>query len=206
MYRTAQKLEAIKGEGNILKTSQKKGMTAYDLAFVGVMAAIIYVVTMFRIPVGQSKIHLANAMCLLSGLLFGPVTGGLASGIGSALYDALAGGYDIVNVLITFVSKMAMTVVCGLIAGTWRKKTDKSQITKRSVRIIIACVAGALTYVALYVLKTWIFQQFVYHYAAEVVKETVIAKTIPSLINAAAAVIVAPLLYVPLKSILKSIR
>lgn len=198
-------IKYIPGDGNALKTNQKKGMTAYDLAFVGVMAAIIYVVTMFRIPVGQSKIHLANAMCLLSGLLFGPVAGGLASGIGSALYDALTGGYDIVNVLITFVSKMAMTVVCGLIAGTWRK-TDKSQITKRSVRIIIACIAGALTYVALYVLKTWIFQQFVYHYAAEVVKETIIAKTIPSLINAAAAVIVAPLLYVPLKSILKSIR
>ena len=174
-------------------------MSAYDLAFIGVMAAIIYVVTMFRIPVGQSKIHLANAMCLLSGLLFGPVAGGLASGIGSALYDALAGGYDIINVLITFVSKMAMTVVCALIAGTTRSKSQ-------GWRIIAGCIAGALTYVALYVLKTWIFQQFVSHYAAEVVTETVIAKAIPSLINAAAAVIVAPLLYVPLKNILKNVR
>lgn len=182
-----------------MKTSRKKGMSAYDLAFIGVMAAIIYVVTMFRIPVGQSKIHLANAMCLLSGLLFGPVAGGLASGIGSALYDALAGGYDIINVLITFVSKMAMTVVCALIAGTTRSKSQ-------GWRIIAGCIAGALTYVALYVLKTWIFQQFVYHYAAEVVTETVIAKAIPSLINAAAAVIVAPLLYVPLKNILKNVR
>ena len=182
-----------------MKTSRKKGMSAYDLAFIGVMAAIIYVVTMFRIPVGQSKIHLANAMCLLSGLLFGPVAGGLASGIGSALYDALAGGYDIINVLITFVSKMAMTVVCALIAGTTRSRSQGG-------RIIAGCIAGALTYVALYVLKTWIFQQFVYHYAAEVVTETVIAKAIPSLINAAAAVIVAPLLYVPLKNILKNVR
>lgn len=182
-----------------MKTSRKKGMSAYDLAFIGVMAAIIYVVTMFRIPVGQSKIHLANAMCLLSGLLFGPVAGGLASGIGSALYDALAGGYDIINVLITFVSKMAMTVVCALIAGTTRSRSQ-------GWRIIVGCIAGALTYVALYVLKTWIFQQFVYHYAAEVVTETVIAKAIPSLINAAAAVIVAPLLYVPLKNILKNVR
>ena len=182
-----------------MKMFRKKGMSAYDLAFIGVMAAIIYVVTMFRIPVGQSKIHLANAMCLLSGLLFGPVAGGLASGIGSALYDALAGGYDIINVLITFVSKMAMTVVCALIAGTTRSKSQ-------GWRIIAGCIAGALTYVALYVLKTWIFQQFVYHYAAEVVTETVIAKAIPSLINAAAAVIVAPLLYVPLKNILKNVR
>lgn len=188
-----------------MKANQKKGMTAYDLAFIGVMAAIIYVVTMFRIPVGQSKIHLANAMCLLSGLLFGPVAGGLAAGIGSALYDALAGGYDIVNVMITFVSKMAMAVVCALIAGTWRKN-EHSQTVRRSARIVVACIAGALTYVALYVLKTWIFQQFVYHYAPDVVLETVIAKAIPSLINAAAAVIVAPLLYVPLKSILKNLR
>ena len=94
---------------------KRKQWTAYDLAFIGVMAAIIYVVTMFRIPLGQSKIHLANAICLLSGLLLGPLSGGLASGLGSALYDALAGGYDFVNVLITFVSKFAMAGVCALI-------------------------------------------------------------------------------------------
>ena len=187
-----------------MKTKRKQGMSPYDLAFVGVMAAIIYVVTMFRIPVGQSKIHLANAMCLLSGLLFGPVAGGLASGIGSALYDALAGGYDVVNVLITFVSKMAMAIVCSLIAGTHYNKTAGSRKSVRFWRIILGCIAGALTYVALYMLKSWIFISFVDGLAGEALMIKMAGKFFPSLINAAAAVVVAPILYAPLKSILKT--
>ena len=39
------------------------------IVFTGVMAAIVCVVTIFRIPLGQSKVHFANSMCLLSGLL-----------------------------------------------------------------------------------------------------------------------------------------
>ncbi|NMA06377.1 MAG: ECF transporter S component, partial [Ruminococcaceae bacterium] len=56
------------------------------------MAALTFVFTMFfRIdiptPLGKTMLHLGNVMCLLSGLLFGPVRGGLAGGIGSMMYD-----------------------------------------------------------------------------------------------------------------------
>ena len=52
---------------------KKQRMNAYTLAFTGVMAAIVYVVTLFRFPLLGSKVHFANAMCLLSGMLFGGV-------------------------------------------------------------------------------------------------------------------------------------
>lgn len=190
--------------------NRKKSMTAYDLAFIGVMAAIIYVVTLFRIPVGQSKIHLANAVCLLAGMLFGPVAGGLSAGIGSALYDALAGGYDIANVAITFVSKFAMAAVCGLMTGSLReKKEEKTENTSwlnDTGKIILACIVGALTYVALYMLKSWLFKVYVEPVPPETLPAVLIGKLVPSLINAAAAVIVAPLLYIPLKKVMNTVK
>ena len=71
---------------------QKSAFSTYRIVFIAVMAAIVCVVTFFRFPLLGSKVHLANAMCLLSGLLFGPVGGGLAAGLGSGLYDVLFGG------------------------------------------------------------------------------------------------------------------
>ena len=36
----------------------------FDIVFVGVLAAMVYVVTLFRFPLLGSKVHFANAMCL----------------------------------------------------------------------------------------------------------------------------------------------
>ena len=158
------------------------------LVFVGALAAMVYVVTLFRFPLLGSKVHFANAVCLLAGMLLGPAPGGLAAGLGSALYDAF-NGYDFVNVLITFVSKFAMAWVCGALMraeGARKQKID---------RTVLAAVAGALAYVALYMLKTYIFNRFVYGYPLDAVGVTLWSKLIPSLINAGAAVVAAPIFY-----------
>lgn len=164
-----------------------KRLSIFNITFMAMMAAMVYVVTLFRFPLLGSKVHFANAVCLLSGILLGPLQGGLAAGIGSALYDAVA-GYDLVNVLITLVSKFAMAWVCGLVLHGGRKP-------HRLERTALACVLGALTYVLLYMLKTFIYQRFVYGFPMDAVWATVVSKLIPSLINAAVAVIAAPLFY-----------
>ena len=58
---------------------KKKSVNAYVLTFVGVMAAMVYVVTLFRFPLLGSKVHFANAICLLAGMLLGPWWGGAAA-------------------------------------------------------------------------------------------------------------------------------
>ena len=169
---------------------------AYRLTFVGVMAAMIYVVTFFRFPLLGSKVHFANALCLLSGMLLGPWWGGAAAGLGSALYDALGGGYDFINVLITLVSKFAMGFVCGKLFAAWRDEF-------KPARTVFACVCGALTYVALYMLKTYVYQRFVYGYPLETVGPVMVSKLIPSLINAGLAVVAAPVFYHALQPALR---
>ena len=168
----------------------------YRITFAAMMAAMIFVVTMFRFPLLGSKVHFANAVCLLSGMLLGPVTGGVASGLGSAIYDVY-GGYDFVGVLITFVSKFAMGYVTGLIMQKW-----ESPSLPDTAKTVVAAVAGAFTYVALYMLKTFIYQRYVYGFAMDAVGATMISKLIPSLINAAVAVVAAPIFYYAIRPVL----
>lgn len=161
---------------------------AYRLAFVGVMAAVIYVITMFRFPLLGSKVHFANAMCLLSGLLLGGGYGGVAAGLGSALYDLLAGGYDPLQALITFGSKFVMAWVCALVAGP--------QPAKRGglIRDYAACFLGSAAYIALYMLKSYIYKSFVEPVPAQTLGVVLMGKLIPALLNGAVAVAVTPLL------------
>ena len=174
---------------------KQKTWTTYKIAFIGVMAAVVCVVTFFRFPLLGSKVHFANAMCLLAGLLFGGAGGGLAAGLGSALYDGLFGGYDIIQCLITFVSKFLMAFLCAKIAG-------RAQ-AQNKVRVAVASILGALSYVALYMLKTFVYQAFVYAYPMETVWLTMGSKLPASLINAVFAMIVAPFLYAAIKPALK---
>ena len=64
-------------------TEGKQLFSLYDMVVVGVMAAIIFVLTYFvQIPIptpaGQTMIKSANIFILLAGLLFGGLRGGLA--------------------------------------------------------------------------------------------------------------------------------
>ncbi|MBR3019402.1 MAG: ECF transporter S component [Clostridia bacterium] len=162
-----------------------------NTVLVGALAAMVYVVTLFRFPLLGSKVHFANAVCLLAGLLLGPVPGGIAAGLGSALYDLTMYNEGIVNLLITFVSKFAMAWVCGMLAG----KTEEKPLPK----IIIACVLGALTYVALYMLKTG-----VYGFIAGNIWAPIVSKFPASIINAAVAMVAAPIFYHALRPALKA--
>ena len=161
----------------------------YRIVFVGVMAAIVFVITYLRIPLFGSKLSIANAFCLLSGLLFGPVTGGLAAGLGSFIYD-MVGGYDFVQALITFVSKGAMAYICAVIAQTYIK--DKPE---NNTKIAIGSIVGAFSYVVLYMLKTFVYGKFVDGLTMDGTWAKMISKLPASAINAVAALILAPILY-----------
>ena len=158
------------------------------IVFAGALAAMVCVVSEFRFQLLSSQVHFANAVCLLAGMLLGPMAGGTAAGLGSALYDVFY-GRSALDVVITFVSKFAMAWVCGALMerkGGRRFKLD---------RTVLSAVAGALTYVALYMLKTFIFQRFVYGLPYDTVGAAMVSKLIPSLINAAVDVVAAPLFY-----------
>lgn len=164
---------------------KKKYFTVYRMAVVGLMSALVFACTFIHIdvPVPMSNkvmIHFGNIMSLLAALLFGPVTGGLSAGLGSAIYDLTDPVYA-PEAWITFLMKFAMAWTAGMIAHSGKAHGE------RKGKNILAAVCGAGTYVFLYGCKTVVMQRFVMGAVWQAVWPVVISKCSVSLFNAVLA-------------------
>ncbi|MCM1183216.1 MAG: ECF transporter S component [Roseburia sp.] len=151
------------------------------------MAAAVYTASAFlQIPIptaiGSTRLHMGNVMCLLSGMLLGPVPGGLAAGTGSVLFDLTNPAY-VASAPFTFAFKFIMAWLCGKIISNCRMGLK--------TRFISGATAGAFIYVLLYISKTFVENRFVLGLPSEAVMLTVAQKSVVSGINAGIAVIVA---------------
>lgn len=133
-----------------INTSRKSG--AVNLALTGLMGALVIVGTFISIPIpvlgDRTMIGLGNVFCILSGLLLGPVYGGLAAGVGSGVFD-LVGGWA-ASAPTTLINKFMMAFVCGAIAWSGRSEG------RRLPRVIAGAVSGSLTYCVLYLFKSFV--------------------------------------------------
>lgn len=167
----------------------KKNISINEICLVGLMAAAVYVASAFiQIPIptaiDNTRIHMGNVMCLLSGLLLGPVWGGMAAGIGSMFFDLTNPAY-VTSAPFTFVFKFLMAWICGMIA----LGKDRQGINFR--RSLIGGIVGNGTYVVLYLGKGFIENYFFLHMPVEGVVASTIQKGIVSSANAVIAVAVA---------------
>lgn len=172
------------------------------LCLIGMMAAVACVSNYISIPFFASRFHVGNAVCVLCGLLLGPVAGFFAAGVGNGLFD-IVGGYGL-EFIITFINKGAIALVTGLIAY---KTASKSKLVRSDyVHIVLGSVLGALTYTALYLIKSFIQLRFVRGLSFEDtisvdgvtisgIWTTMATKGIASLTNAIFAFVVAPILF-----------
>ncbi len=170
-----------------------------SITVIGMMSAMIFVLNYFRFPFLGTQVHMTNALCVLSGLLFGPAAGFLSSGIGSMLYDIVA-GYG-AECLITFVSKGAIGLIAGLIA--YRVLPREPMSGSDHALIVLGSAAGAFAYVALYMLKTFIFGLSVNGLTMSGTLAKMLSKLPGSAINALFATIVAPIFYAAIRPALR---
>lgn len=117
------------------------------LAFAGVFAAITYVVFTYlsiRIPTiggGAVTVHLGNAFVVLGALLLGSLYGGIGGALGLTIADLIDPVY-IVEAPITFIIKLLIGVIVGVLAHKVGHITTETNKTKVLTWVIIATVAG----------------------------------------------------------------
>lgn len=137
---------------------------------------------------GYSRFHLGNIMCALSGILLGPWWGGLAAGLGSALYDCTNVLY-ITEAPITFVTKGLYGVIAGavFVAVFHRKATYPA--------MAVSTVCAAVSYIIIYLAKTFFYNSMLLEgMSASAAWVATVLKVPSSLFNGGVAIVLAPLL------------
>jgi len=185
-----------------MKPSQQ--ISTKKIVLTALLAALTIVGSAIRIKVpadltGTSAFHLGNIMCALSGILLGPWLGSLASALGSALYDILLDPSYISECWITFLTKGAYGLAAGLVVWCGGKQWGY-------VKALLGTVAGALTYAALYLAKSYFYSGLlVAGLTPAAAWANLISKLPATTFNAAVAIIAAPVLAVAIgKALQKS--
>ena len=183
---------------------KKTVFTTKKIVLVALLAALTVAGSSLRIKVpaditGTSAFHLGNILCALSGILLGPWLGGLAAGLGSAIYDMFDPMY-ISECWLTFLMKGAYGVAAGLIAHAGRKEWGYG-------KALLGTVTGAVTYALLYLAKSWLKTMLVEGVAPMAALIAVLVGKLPATIfNAVVAIAAAPLLAVSIRQALKKNR
>ncbi len=158
-----------------------------------------------KIPVtiaGTSAFHLGNIMCALSGILLGPWLGGLAAGLGSAIYDMFDPFY-ISECWITFLTKGAYGLIAGFVA--WSGNNPWSARNAKSCgKAYLATVAGAVAYAVIYLSKSYFYNGMLLSGLTPATAWVNVVDKLPATIfNAAIAIICAPLLAIAISKALE---
>ena len=138
----------------------KQKITTKKIVLVGVLAALTAVSSALRITMpleiaGTTSFHLGNILCALSGILLGPWLGGLAAGLGSAIYDMFNPLY-ISECWMTFLMKFVYGMAAGLVIRAGKKDWGY-------VKALLGTIAGAVAYALLYLAKSYFYSGLLVH-------------------------------------------
>ena len=170
------------------------------MVFTALMAAMVFVTTAFLkidivTPVGPTMLKTGNIFCLLAGMLFGGLPGGLAAGIGSMIYDLMDPRF-VADAPLTLIRFFLMGALCG-----WISHLHGAKGTNKWLNLLGATV-GSLFSVLFYIVKSVITLVL----AGSAFGPAVVAcvpKMVTSGINALIAIVCAFLLAIPLNLALK---
>ena len=180
---------------------KKIKVNVYEITLIGVMAALVFISSKISIaiPLGldNTRLHLGNVFCVLSGIVLGSFGGGLAAGIGSFFFD-LTDPRFVSSAPFTLVFKFLFAFICGKIAYMNNKNGMNFKYN------LAAAIIGSFAYIVLHLSKGALEQIFFLNMEVATVMITTSQKAIASSINAIMAVVFSSCIAIPLQMALSA--
>ncbi len=176
------------------------------LAQAALCAALCYVGATFikiDIPVGTEKtmFHLGNTFCVLAALLVGGVWGGLSGAIGMTISD-LTTSY-VLSAPKTFVLKLCIGLIVGFVAHKLFKLSKEHSAKYVTVATIVSSASGMLFNIFADPIVGYFYKTYLLGVPQDLSKALAKIGAVTTSVNAVIAVIVASLVYLALRPVLK---
>ena len=176
----------------------------FKLVITALMAALCYVVfTLIQIkiptPAGYTSFHLGNVFCVLAALLIDGVSGGLAGAIGMGIADLMDPAY-----VVTAPKTIILKFLIGFITGTLAHKVFKINKKENNKKEVILSISGGMLFnVIAEPIFSYIYYSLILGNTDKALSYLTITKWITTSTNAILTIIIASLLYFPLRNKIK---
>ena len=178
----------------------------HKLAIAGLMAALCFVGYMFfpAFTVTGTKIHVGNAFVVLGALLLGGSYGGLAGAVGLTLADIISGYAE--SAPRTFITKLVIGLVVGLIAHRIAKLSETHDRKYIVLWSSVSTISGLGVNCIFEPFLKWIWYTLLTpnaDKAASAINALMIWTRYTTLINALINSVIAIILYIAVRPVLK---
>ena len=192
----------IAGICNIVSKGERKPVDTKVLA----QAALCYVGATFikiDVPVGTEKtmFHFGNVFCVLAALLIGGAWGGLAGAVGMTISD-LTTAY-VTSAPKTFILKLCIGLIVGFVAHKLFHLSKDHSAKYVTVATIVSSVCGMAFNIVADPVVGYFYKSYLLGVPQDLAKALAKIGAITTSVNAVIAVIVATIIYLALRPVMK---
>lgn len=196
----------ILGIVGLFQKNKPKPVDTKVLAQAALCAALCYVGATFikiDVPVGTEKtmFHFGNVFCVLAALLIGGLWGGLAGAVGMTISD-LTTSY-VTSAPKTFILKLCIGLIVGFVAHKLFKLSKDHSAKYVTVATIVSSICGMLFNVFADPIVGYFYKTYILGVPQDLSKTLAKIGAVTTSVNAVIAVIVATIIYLALRPVMK---
>jgi len=193
----------IAGICNIVSKGERKPVDTKELGQAALCGALCATFIKIDVPVGTEKtmFHFGNVFCVLAALLIGGAWGGLAGAVGMTISD-LTTAY-VTSAPKTFILKLCIGLIVGFVAHKLFHLSKDHSAKYVTVATIVSSVCGMAFNIVADPVVGYFYKSYLLGVPQDLAKALAKIGAITTSVNAVIAVIVATIIYLALRPVMK---